>query len=129
LRLAVVPYPWQKVERRLADLEASFAVADQAFTTRQSPDDGAWGACYEATFLKAAATLEGLELLAGKGVPPQFAVTLEPTLQTSRQLVERMSNLTNHATFAYADAPLFICQYATRRKLGDTTEELSREKM
>src|SRR5262249_19513180 len=84
---------WQRVERRLADLEASFAVADQAFATRQSSDDGSWGACFEATFLKAAATVEGLELLAGKGVPPEFAVTLEPTLQTSRQLVERAERL------------------------------------
>jgi hypothetical protein len=84
---------WQRVERRLADLEASFAVADQAFATRQSPDDGAWGACYEANFLKEAATLDGLDVLAGKGEPPKFAVTLDPTLQTSRQLVERMVNL------------------------------------
>jgi hypothetical protein len=84
---------WQRVGRRLADLETSFAVADQALATRQSSDDGTWGACFEATFLKAAATVEGLELLAGKGVPPQFAVTLEPTLQTSRQVVERMANL------------------------------------
>jgi hypothetical protein len=84
---------WQRVERRLADLEASFAVADQAFATHQSSDDGAWGACYEAPFLKAAATIEGLELLAAIGVPPEFAVTLEPTLRTSRQVVERISNL------------------------------------
>jgi hypothetical protein len=84
---------WQRVERRLADLEASYAVADQAFATRQSPDDGAWGACYEATFLKADATLAGLEVLAARGVPPQFAVTLEPTLQTSQQLVERAERL------------------------------------
>jgi hypothetical protein len=84
---------WQRVERRLADLQASYAVADQAFATRQSADDGAWGACYEVTFLKEAATLDGLDALAGKGVPPKFAVTLDPTLQTSRQLVERAENL------------------------------------
>jgi hypothetical protein len=84
---------WQTVERRMLDLEASFTIADQAFATRQSSDEGAWGACSEPTFLKAAATLEGLELLAGKGVPPEFAVTLEPTLQTSRQVVGRMASL------------------------------------
>jgi hypothetical protein len=84
---------WRRVERRLADLEASLAVADQTFATRQSPDDGAWGPCFEATFLRASATVEGLDVLRGKGMRPEFPITLEPTLKTSRQVVEGLANL------------------------------------
>jgi hypothetical protein len=84
---------WHRVERRLADLEASFAIADQTFAARQSSDDGAWGACFEPSFLKIAATAEGLDLLRAKGVSPEFPITLEPTLKTSRQAVDRVASL------------------------------------
>jgi hypothetical protein len=84
---------WQRVERRLADLEKSFGVADQSFADSQSPDDGAWGACFEETFLKLSATSDGLELLRTQGMTPAFAITLAPSLRTSRQLVQHVSSL------------------------------------
>jgi hypothetical protein len=84
---------WQRVERRLADLEKSFGVADQTFADDQSPDDGAWGACFEPIFLRISATADALELLRAQGAVPAFPITLEPSLRTSRQVVERVSSL------------------------------------
>jgi hypothetical protein len=83
----------QQIERRFKDLEASFAVKDQSFAAQQSPDDGGWGACFQRPFLRVDATAEGLNALHGKGVPPDFAITMGPTLQTSVQVVEQVVNL------------------------------------
>jgi hypothetical protein len=83
----------QQIERRFKDLEASFAVKDQSFAAQQSPDDGGWGACFQRPFLRVDATADGLDALHGKGVPPDFAITMAPALQTSVQVAERVVNL------------------------------------
>src|SRR5215469_179027 len=41
---------WRRLENRLDDLEKSLGQGNQEFATRQSPETGLWGPCYEQPF-------------------------------------------------------------------------------
>ncbi len=47
---------WPRLERQLERLAKSLANRDQEFATRQSPEDGSWGACHDEWFHKVEAT-------------------------------------------------------------------------
>ena len=67
---------WSRADRRLKDLAESLDNKDQDFASEQSPDDGSWGACFEAWYMKVAATSDALETLAGQGKAPEHPVTV-----------------------------------------------------
>ena len=43
---------WSRLDARLEDLEASFAVEDQSFAAEPSPEDGFYGRCATEMFIK-----------------------------------------------------------------------------
>jgi len=67
---------WDGLERRLVDLAKSLGQIDQDFATRQSPDTGLWGACYERSFFKLEATMLALIQLAAMDQAPRFVIHL-----------------------------------------------------
>ncbi len=66
---------WARADRRLEALAESLKQTDQASVEQQSPEDGSWGGCFEAWFMKVEATVYHLEDLADRGKPPKYPVT------------------------------------------------------
>ena len=66
---------WPKLDQKLAELERSFAIKDQGFALRQTPD-GSWGACYEAWFQKINGTVDPVSLLPtlAEGRPRRWSI-------------------------------------------------------
>ena len=58
---------WSRLDARLDDLEASFAVADQSFAAEPSPEDGFYGRCATQMFIRIEDTLVNYFELAGRG--------------------------------------------------------------
>jgi hypothetical protein len=67
---------WDRLKKRLEDLEKSLDQADQDFTTQQSPETGLWGACYEQPLFKLEATFLALNQLQALGKSPRIPVHL-----------------------------------------------------
>ncbi len=84
---------WPRLDRRLSDLAGSLENPDQAFAHRQSPDDGAWGACYEEWFHKLDATIDGLNELAEQGRSPEHPFTFLNRIGTTDGLIAYLSRL------------------------------------
>ena len=66
---------WTRADRRLKALAESFKQTDQGSVERQSPEDGSWGGCFEAWFMKVEATVYHLEELSRHGTLPKHPVT------------------------------------------------------
>lgn len=66
---------WARADRRLKALAESLKQTGQASVEQQSPEDGSWGGCFEAWFMKVEATVYHLEELADRGTPPKYPVT------------------------------------------------------
>src|SRR6516165_1237624 len=69
---------WDRLEKRLDDLEKSLGQRDQEFATRQAPQTGLWGACYEHAFFKLEATFLALIQLAAMDEAPALPIHLPP---------------------------------------------------
>ena len=54
---------WDRLKKRLEDLQKSLDQVNQDFATQQSPETGLWGACYEQPFFKLEATFLGSGLI------------------------------------------------------------------
>ena len=66
---------WARTDRRLEALAESLKHIGQDAVEEQSPEDGSWGGCFEAWFMKVEATVYHLEELADRGTPPKYPVT------------------------------------------------------
>jgi hypothetical protein len=84
---------WDRLDRRLDDLAKSLGQPDQVFVTRQSPETGLWGTCYEQSFMKLEATAVALIELEMMGEAPQFAVTLPLPYDTPLVAFEHFRSL------------------------------------
>ena len=84
---------WDSLNRRLDDLAKSLDQPDQEFATRQSPETGLWGACYERPFLKLEATTLALIQLEAMGRAPAFPVHLPPPFDDHAATFERLRSL------------------------------------
>jgi hypothetical protein len=73
---------WDGLERRLVDMAKSLDQPDQDFATRQSPETGLWGPCYERSFFKLEATILALIELADMGEAPRYAIHLPQPFNT-----------------------------------------------
>jgi hypothetical protein len=69
---------WDRLKKRLADLQKSLDQANQDFATQQSPETGLWGACYEESFFKLEATFLAMVQLQAQGKSPRIPVHLPP---------------------------------------------------
>jgi hypothetical protein len=69
---------WDRLGSRLDDLAKSLNEPDQSFATRQSPETGLWGPCYEESFFKVEATALALIQLATIDEAPAFTIHLPP---------------------------------------------------
>jgi len=67
---------WNRLERRLVELTKSLDQSDQDLASRQSPETGLWGACYEEPFFKVEATFVALIELEAMGETPHFPIHL-----------------------------------------------------
>lgn len=67
---------WDRLEKKLDELEKSLDQPDQDFAAEQSPKTGLWGACYEESFFKMEATMLALTVLESRDEVPHFAVHL-----------------------------------------------------
>lgn len=63
---------WERLDRTLDALDASFALPDQAFAREALPLDGLFGLCNRERFIRIEATLEAYFVLADKGELPRF---------------------------------------------------------
>ena len=84
---------WPRLNKRLDDLSESLGQLDQAFATRQSPESGLWGACYEEPFFKIEATLLALIQLAEVGKAPALEVHLPPPFDQHSTALEHVRSL------------------------------------
>jgi hypothetical protein len=84
---------WDRLSQRLDDLAESLDHRDQAFATRQSPDDGLWGVCYEKPFFKVEATVLGLIQLEAVGQKPRYAVRLPEPYDHPLETFARVSEM------------------------------------
>jgi hypothetical protein len=69
---------WDRLKKRLEDLQKSLDQVNQDFATQQSPETGLWGACYEQPFFKLEATFLALIQLQALGKTPRIPVHLPP---------------------------------------------------
>ena len=84
---------WERLEKRLDDLAQSLNRPDQEFATRQSPETGLWGSCYERPFFKLESTALALIHLEALGEAPAFAVHLPPPFDTRAAAYEHFRSL------------------------------------
>ena len=84
---------WDKLQDKLARIQASLAIKDQSFAARQSPVDGHWGVCHEEKFMRLAATIEGLAKLDLNGEKPHFGILAIAGIETGKQLIDRLTFL------------------------------------
>jgi hypothetical protein len=84
---------WDRLEKRLGDLASSLEQPDQVFATRQSPETGLWGLCFEQSFMKLEATLIALIELEMMGEAPKFAINLPPPFDTPPVAFEHFRGL------------------------------------
>lgn len=108
---------WNRLDAQITKLANSLSNTDQAFAARQSPQDGAWGVCYEEWFLRFDASIDALNQLADRGESPKYPLTF-------LQLIADAGSLT-----AYLDA-LLVSDIAKtgidqRDELGAVTGALS----
>ena len=66
---------WARADRRLKALAESLKQTGQDSVEQQAPEDGSWGGCFEAWFMKVEATVYHLEELSARGPPPKYPVT------------------------------------------------------
>jgi hypothetical protein len=66
---------WPRLDARLDELEASFAVADQSFAADPSPEDGFYGRCATEMFIRFEDTLVNYFEMAGRGERPSVERT------------------------------------------------------
>jgi hypothetical protein len=74
------------VERRLADLRASLKRQDQSFAFEQQKQDGGWGACFNAWYLKLHASVDPLKELVHAGKTPTYPFRLLDLVNTPDKL-------------------------------------------
>lgn len=84
---------WERIDRRLHDLEASFDQDDQRFAKAPSPKDGFYGRCAEEKFIRLEATLVHYFDMASRDEMP--AVEREP-LHTARSKAGLTGYLEDH---------------------------------
>jgi len=81
------------VERRLADLRASLKRQDQAFAFEQQKEDGGFGACFNAWYLKLHASVDPLKELVYAGKTPAYPFRLLDLVNTPEKLRNTMHSM------------------------------------
>ena len=66
---------WPRIDARLDDLEASFAVSDQSFAAEPSPEDGFYARCADEMFIRIEDTLVNYFLMAERNELPSIERT------------------------------------------------------
>ena len=79
------PYA-DRIERRLNDLRDSLEQVDQTFASKQTPEDGSWGACYEEWYLRLSASVDPLKEVNLRGRRPQYALRFLERIDTPEEL-------------------------------------------
>ncbi|TXL70046.1 hypothetical protein FHP25_36130 [Vineibacter terrae] len=85
-----------RIERRLKDLRESLAqpAQQQHAAGEQSPQDGSWGGCYEAWFLRMWASADPLKELVAQGRKPAHPLGFMKEVDSPQKIVERFRRLT-----------------------------------
>jgi hypothetical protein len=79
---------WPRIDARLDDLEASFAVSDQSFAAEPSPEDGFYARCADEMFIRIEDTLVNYFLMAERNELPSIERTpIEVTTQLGARTV------------------------------------------
>jgi hypothetical protein len=78
---------WARIDRRLADLEASLSEPDQAFAREPLPADGLYGVCAEERFVRIETTLEAYFQLADQGALPPVMRAPQPWARSPDALI------------------------------------------
>lgn len=84
---------WPRLERQLERLAESLENRDQEFATRQSPEDGSWGACHDEWFHKVEATFVAAHELYDKGLKPKYPIRLADRINSPHMLMDYLENL------------------------------------
>jgi hypothetical protein len=84
---------WPRLDRRLDELESSLENRDQHFALRQSPENGAWGACYEEWFHKLDASIDGLNALVEQGAAPEHGFAFLDPIRTPERLIAYLDRI------------------------------------
>lgn len=84
---------WARLDAQLGRLAQSLQSTDQAFATGQSPQDGAWGLCYEEWFLKLDATIDALNDLADRGEAPRYPLGFLQRIGSTGSLLTYLEGL------------------------------------
>ena len=84
---------WDKLTEKLDRLELSLEDRDQAFAKKQLPTTGHWGVCYEAHFMRIAATVDALSDLLSRGERPRYRLRADGPLNTGKKLLLRLADL------------------------------------
>ncbi len=86
------PYA-DRIERRLADLRDSLEQMDQSFASKQIPEDGSWGACYDEWYLRLSASVDPLKELNLRGKRPQYALRFLERIDTPEELTMTLEGM------------------------------------
>ncbi|MFW5680308.1 MAG: hypothetical protein ACOC3D_08570 [Pseudomonadota bacterium] len=78
---------WERIDRRLAELELSLDEPDQAFARDPVPADGLYGVCAEERFVRIETTLEAYFQLADEGALPPVMRTPQPWARSPDALI------------------------------------------
>ena len=84
---------WGRLDAQLGKLTQSLRETNQHWANRQSPEDGAWGACYEEWFLKLDATIDPLGQLADQGEAPQYPLVFLERIGEPESLLAYLEGL------------------------------------
>ena len=69
----------ERAQQRVEALRESLKEKDQSWALAQSPDDGSWGACYEAWVYRLWSSVDPLKQLQAEGRKPDYALAfLDP---------------------------------------------------
>jgi hypothetical protein len=81
------------VRERLDDLRASLMRPDQDYAYEQSPDDGSWGGCYKAWYLRLDASVDPLKELVEAGRRPAYPLRFFEPVNTPEKMRAYLESL------------------------------------
>ena len=109
---------WERLDRKLVQLDESLRDRDQAFVRRQSPETHLWGACYEEWFSQGEDALAWLDKFYEEDRAPTYGIQMPPRIATPAKMA------------AYIDSLVISDIAATgrdnREELANITTSLSR---
>lgn len=84
---------WARLDAALDRLTRSLRDTNQEAANQQSPEDGAWGRCYQEWFLKLDASIDPLDQLAAEGKAPRYPLAFLERVGTPASLIAYLDGL------------------------------------